>query len=402
MQRRFLLAVLVLLVLIAAVLYGQRFAARSREARLKSLSAAELQAIISKDSANNEARYRLGLAYARENRLQEAVKEFLAVLDVDPVRHDVLNDLGVAYLLQGRYNEALYALQGALKAKPEFAAGHANLGRLYVAAKMPFSAVRSLEKAAELDPRNLPTLIDLGEAHQQTLNMKSAVAVFEKAVALDPKSVPARVGLGKALYGLAEYSRAETSLLEALKLSPDDGTALVTLARLRIERGANGEQLKEIRKMLETAAAKDPYDPESRYDLGRLAMREKRPQDALEFFNATLRISPEHNGALFQTERALRLLGRVEEADRWAKAYKARQTRDREITRLETTLERHPDDLEARVKLAKLYMNARKLDLARLVVKQIEDRDRAHPELPAMKASLAAAEQMKGGGPLSR
>jgi Flp pilus assembly protein TadD len=100
-------------------------------------------------------------------------------------------------------------------------------------------------------------------------------------------------------------------------------------------------------------------------------------------------------GALNQLERALRAAGRIEDADRTAKVFKARSLRDREETQLEEHISHHPEDWDARARLAELYILVGKRGVAALVCKQLQDGAPAHPKLPAL---LAALNRLQGGG----
>lgn len=355
---------------------------------MKRMSAAELKALVRSQPDNTQARYRLGLAYAREDRLREASEEFLAVLQKDPVRADVLNDLGVTYLLQQRYYECLVALEGALTLKPDLAITHANLGRLHLATKMPFTAVRDFEKAVKLDPKRADALCDLGEAYHQTLNHKSAEKVYLQALDLDKRNVIAHLGLGRTYHSMGQYDRSEQELNTALSLNPDDPGALLALGRLRLDRAKTPEDLRAVQEITKSVLKGDELNPEAWYDLGRIALRLGNADDAVRYQKRALQLSPQHMSALHQMERALRAAKRTAEADRVARVFKERSLREREETHLEEVISRNPNDWDSQARLGELYLLSGKKGVAMLILRRMQEGVPDHPKLPGLIQGL--------------
>ena len=364
----------------------------SQEAKLQQMSVSELETMVKSQPDNESARYKLGLAYTRDNRFSDATKTLLSVLEQEkePTSQtaDVLNDLGVLYLLQERYYESLVTLQQALALRPNFAAGYANMGRLHLATKMPFTATKELQKASELDPKNLSILCDLGEAHQQTLNHDAAEKIYQHALQLDPNHVPARLGLGKVYYSEGKNAQAIEALNEVLKVSPDSAPAELTLARLGIETAQSPTELQAAADHIHKALASDPQSPDGWYDLGRITLRQNHPAEAIEALKKALAYSPQHNGALHQIERALRAAGRTADADRTAKVLQERSLREREELRLEEHIDHNPQDWDAYAQLAEIYLLASKRGLAALLCEKLKQNAPQHPRLAGLLQEL--------------
>jgi tetratricopeptide (TPR) repeat protein len=356
--------------------------------RLRRMSRSQLEAFANAHPGDLDARYRLGLAYAHENRYLEATREWLPVVQRDPSRAAAWNDLGVAYMMQERYYESLLALQSALAADPRFPPAHGNLGRLHLATEMPFTAVRELERAAQLSPKDPRLLCDLGEAYQRTLNLKSAVASYQRALAISPRNLFAHRGLGRAYFGLADYARAEQSLQQALALAPDDPPSLHALSRLRLEQAGSRQEVEAVRGLLERAAKGDANDPEVWYDLGRVHLRLGQPPAALAALKRALTLSPQHPAAIHLLGRALRAAGRTAEAERAEAVFRRMSLRMREESRLEERIHGDPQNWDARARLTEIYLQSGKTGLAALVFRQLQDGAPNHPRLPALKRQL--------------
>ena len=386
--RRGLWLVFPLLAVLAAAVYLPPYLAAKQEAQMRRMTLPEIEKETHNRPDDMTARYLLGLAYAKEGRYPEAVREFLSVLDKEPTRVEALNDLGAVYLLQDRYYESLVALQGATTAKPDYAPAWANMGRLHLATKMPFTAVKELEKAIQLEPRSVSALCDLGEAYQRTLNHNAAEKVFKQALEVDSRSVQARLGLGKTYYAKANYEQAEKELATAQAQAPEDAQILLTLGRIRMEKARAPEDLKAIQTLQETALRADPDNPDVWYDKGRIAMRLEQPTEAIEYFRRTLQLSPQHLGAMNQLERALRKAGRTADADRLAKIFQKRVLEDREETQLEERITHYPQDWDAQARLTELYLNTDKRGLATLVCLRLKNGAPDHPKLPDLMRRL--------------
>lgn len=355
---------------------------------MQQMSVHDLETLVKQQPGNTQALYRLGAAYAHENRYHEATNTLLAVLDRDPVRADVMNDLGVTYLMQERYYESLTALNGALTIRPDYAAAHANLGRLHLATQMAFSAVVDLERAAKSAPSDITIWCDLGEAYQQTLNLQAAKRAYQAALRLDSRSLRANVGLGKTEFSLAEYTEAEQALNQALALSPDDVQTLLTLARLRLEKATTDADLQSVQQLLEHAARTGRDNPDIWFDQGRVALRRGKPTEAIAFLTKTLRMAPDHNAALHQLERALRAAGRTADADHAARVFAERSLRDREETHLEEVVAHDPQDWDSQARLTEIYLQSGKRGLALLVFRRIQQGAPNHPALPKIQQAL--------------
>lgn len=387
------------MVALALGFYAPRVYSAYRDWRLRRMSLTQLQSTVSANAGDLDARYRLGLAYARDNRYLEATRELLAVVQQDPRRAAAWNDLGVAYLMQERYYESLLALQSALAADPGFPPAHGNMGRLHLATRMPFTATRELEHAARLSPSDPRLLCDLGEAYHRTLNLKAAEATYRRALDLDPRSLEARRGLGRAYFGLADYTRAEQTLRQALAQSPDDPATLHALGRLRLEQAVSPPDLEEANGLLTHAAKGDPADPDIAFDLGKVQMRLGHPQAALPHLERALALSPQHLGAMHMLGRALRAAGRTAQAERVETVFRRWSLQLREESRLEERIHGDPQNWDARARLAELYLQSGKTGLAALVVRQLQDGAPGDPRLPALRRELDRQRQGAAGSP---
>jgi tetratricopeptide (TPR) repeat protein len=409
-----LLAVLAVLLGTAAVVDGPRLAAALRERRLRTMTAEQLAALVLQQPDDLEARYQLGLAHARAGDYPAATREFLQVLNREPGRADVLNDLGVVYLLQQRFYESLVALNGALSARPDYGRAVANLGRLHLATKMPYTAVREFERAVRLGTGDSPTLCDLGNAYQQTLNFQSARRVYEQVLRRNPRDATAWLGLARTYEGLTGYDRAAAAAQRALAASSDAKdaarlqaasspmpapkseialAATATLGRIQLQRASSPAEIQSARHLLEAAAAGDPTDAESRYDLGRALRRLGDEKGAIVVLRQALRIAPDHAGAAYQLSQALIASGQTAAGERIGAAFRQMAARSREQDMLEERVYQQPGDMAARLRLARAYAASHRTGLALLQCRQILNANPGNAEARQLMQSLSRGSQ---------
>ena len=194
--------------------------------------------------------------------------------------------------------------------------------------------------------------------------------------------------MGKVYYSEGKNEQATISLNEALKLAPGSAPALLTLARIGIETAQTPDQLQAAADKIQTALKTEPQSSDGWYDLGKIAIRQNRPKDAIEHLKKALAASPMHNGALHQIERALRADGRTAEADRTKKVLEERLLREREELRLEEYIEHHPKDWDAQGKLAEIYLLSGKRGLAMLLQQRLQQNAPDNAALPALNKAL--------------
>jgi tetratricopeptide (TPR) repeat protein len=405
MRRGLWVAALGLLAL-AVLLHGPRLAQALRERRLSAMSADRLAEWVRAHPEDLAARYQLGLARARAGDYPAATRELLAVLAREPSRAEVLNDLGVVYLLQHRYFESLLALNGALAARPDYGRAAANLGRLHLATKMPYTATRDLERAVRLGAADAPTLCDLGIAYQQTLNFRAAQRAYKQVLRSHPRDATAWLGLARTYEGLTEYDRAADAARRALALRPNDPAARAALGRILLLRASGLADLQTARELLAAASAADPEDAEARYDLGRALRRLGDERPAIGALRRALRVAPDHAGAAYQLSQALIASGQQAEGERIGAAFRQMAARAREQDRLEERVYQKPNDLAARLELARLYAASQRTGLALLQCRQILDAAPDHAAARRLMQRLvraegpgtASAETTPGGG----
>jgi len=173
-------------------------------------------------------------------------------------------------------------------------------------------AVPLLKQAVGLDPKSIQTRILLGRAYISLRQFPDASQSFQAAVDLSPKEPEFLYYLGLAQSNETKFTAARSSFNRALELSPSDVRYRIALADSYLQEKA---YLPARRSLLE-ALGFAPDSPDVHARLGDLNEQENRHVEALEEYDAALRIDPKSVGAMLGRASALSGLKRFPEAEK--------------------------------------------------------------------------------------
>lgn len=183
----------------------------------------------------------------------EALLDDAGVSTSDP---DTRNAKAAVALARRRTDLAFELLAEAATVYPEHAGLATNLGIAHEMLGHYDEAVVCLERAAALAPNNANIKLALAHALMSKGDIGEARSITEATVQREPGNARAFVQLGAIDLAMHDRSSAETSLLRALELSPDDPDTLRNLSALLAERGRFDEAL----NLAERAHLRAPLD----------------------------------------------------------------------------------------------------------------------------------------------
>jgi tetratricopeptide (TPR) repeat protein len=156
------------------------------------------------------AHFKMGVAYLKEDKVQQAFVEFQQAYELDPGDKEILNGIGIIYLLY--FDDTA-------------------------------KAVDFFEKATKVDPNYSDAYNNLGFAHEKLGRFDAAITFYKKAVSNLTYSTPekAYIGLGNAYYRLGKYDDALYSYKEAVKRAPNMGLPYMRMALCYNAMGRYGE-----------------------------------------------------------------------------------------------------------------------------------------------------------------
>lgn len=138
----------------------------------------------------SEGRYKIGVGYYSEGKVQMAFVEFQHAIEFNPQNKEALNGIGIIYLLD--FDETL-------------------------------KAIDFFQRAVKVDPDYSDAYNNLGYAHAKIGKFEAAIPFYKKAVSSMLYATPemAFVNMGRAYYRLGRYDEAATAYKEALKRAPN-------------------------------------------------------------------------------------------------------------------------------------------------------------------------------------
>jgi tetratricopeptide (TPR) repeat protein len=134
------------------------------------------------------------------------------------------------------------------------------------------------------NPGHTPTLCKIGVVHLKLDEPAAAADSFRRAVELDPHNPYAHRMLGFSYMRLSEVPAAEQALRQAILLAPNDANAHMLLGTLLYRVGRPGEA--EV--SFKAAISADPLPSEPYYNLALICARDRRFEDAKNYYEQAL------------------------------------------------------------------------------------------------------------------
>ena len=215
--------------------------------------------------------------------------------------------LGISYLQAKRFADGQKWFQHVQETMGESAALHVLIGRAYSIGHFPESAVAEFRKAIQLDPKYPRAHALLGysilefrgeEAYPQ------ARLEFERELKLHPEDYNALLLLGLSDVSLRDFPAAETALLHATRLRPEEPFAYLYLGEIYSETKRLPQAVETLEKYLRLVPDPQeiPRDVSRAYyllgqdlrRLGRLEEAQKALVNSQRFREAKFRYDAQH------------------------------------------------------------------------------------------------------------
>lgn len=238
---------------------------RNREA------AAALQDAVAIEPRHARAWCALGAAYRRLARMDEARSATEQALALDPHYPQALNNLGEWHLVKGdaaaglayferaltlapdlieaannrvaacyelgRFAEAESAAIEAIDKHPDVAALQVNYGNVLLHTGKARPAVKAFRRALEIDPACPEAMLNLSVLLGEQHRLVEALAFIEHEIAVKGESAQRLAALALAQQTNGDLAAAEVTCRKVLELTPNNVSALVTLAGCLSTRG---------------------------------------------------------------------------------------------------------------------------------------------------------------------
>lgn len=171
---------------------------------------------------------------------------------------------------------------------PQNARDEFTRGREALARRNPSEAITHFQKATSLYAEFFEAQLMLGTAFIDLRDWQKAESALIRALEIKPDNPPARLALGEVYWRQKLYDEAERTLLEALKLDEKNWHGHFTLARLYWEKG---DALKAGPCVGRTLQLKPDF-AEAHLLAGNILLKVGQPQRAEVEYEEYLRLSP--------------------------------------------------------------------------------------------------------------
>ncbi|TNF82720.1 MAG: tetratricopeptide repeat protein [Acidobacteria bacterium] len=209
-------------------------------------------------------------------------------------------------------------------------AAQSDLGR-----ENPEQAARRLEEVLEIDPTIIDAHQMLGTIASQREDFEGAIGHFRRALELDSDHTTSLFGLAGSYRRLGRLDEALVGFRRLLDLNPGDSKAIVAIAQIHVDR----DERREAIALLEEATQSPEAVAILFHQLGELLVLEGRTEEAHRSFEQAAK----KNEELAQPRFNLAVL--EEEAGNLARA----------VDLYEETIELAPNHFEAQFNLGRLY-----------------------------------------------
>ncbi|MCB2184570.1 MAG: tetratricopeptide repeat protein [Desulfobulbaceae bacterium] len=312
---------------------------------------------------------------------------------------------GKALYEQGDYVKARLELKNAIQIDLKYAEAYYYLGLTELKDGNPRKAYGALSKAVELNPDLLDAQQELGKLFLAGRAPDKALEKADLILAGQPENTDVLLLKSAALIRLEKQKEAEAILDGLLARGKADPQAYLLLASLYDGRG---ERQKAI-SMVEKGLAAHPDEPLFYTVLGKLAVQQKKTDEALGFFSKLMDLEPENLGHKLTLASLQWDLGKKDEAEALLHSLVGTSSEDEapllNVVRFYVSknefalakdallkgLKNHPQSFQLRFQLSELYLKEKDVDKAIAVLDECLtlDTDPAAPGILQAKILLA-------------
>ena len=176
----------------------------------------------------------LALATVHYNRVWHSpVELYTHILSWEPRSAKICSNLGMAYADEGKLEQAITYYQRAVALDDEYPQTHHNLANAYLVLGNEEKAMEELKRAVELSPQFHHSWIQMGMIQLKRNHLEEAAASFERAIQAYPYEANAYLGLAQVRLAQGNRESSISTLEKGLQVLPNDPKLQLAAAGLR-------------------------------------------------------------------------------------------------------------------------------------------------------------------------
>ncbi len=231
--------------------------ALAKEGRLDE-ALSQFKAILKDDPTSMRANIGAGNIEFKHKRYDEALTYYQTAIRIDPLRPQPLLKAGKAYLRQGNLDKALEQFQSVITLDPKAIQAYAGSGQVLARQGKYEDAVQAFRKALRLDPRMVMIRLRLAQTYVSQEKFPDAISELKTAINIEPNKSITQAELGLIYLRHKEYGAAREALQRAIDLNPQVSAGIkLSLAEALIQENEL-EQAATILKDLSESKQKAP------------------------------------------------------------------------------------------------------------------------------------------------
>jgi superkiller protein 3 len=207
--------------------------------------------------------YNLGIAFLRQNKKDEALREFLLSEEKGGGDQAMLESLGEAFFSMKEYDRSRRAYNKILASEKRNVRALARIGEIYFEKGELDNALEAYRKITIIEPATENAriaYINMGNIFDDTQQYDAAIEAYQKALTISSKDDGAHYNLGIAYKHADRPELALDSWRRAAELNPDNPRAPLALADYFYEKKLYDLAEKEYQRILQRwPALQDPH-----------------------------------------------------------------------------------------------------------------------------------------------
>ncbi len=225
---------------------------------------------------------------SRDTILKEAENESQRALESDPEIPEAHYTMGMVYKEQGRMNDALAEFHKAVAIDPSYADGYSGSGLVKLAQNNPGSAASDFKQAIRLNSGDYTAHYGLGESLRASGQTDAALKEFNTALYQFPNSWPVHLAMGKTYETQGNTVAAVREYQESIRIKPENSAAYLGIANIREARGDIEHSIAELRSGLELM----PDNADLHQRIGDESLRIEKIDDAIKEYETIMSSQP--------------------------------------------------------------------------------------------------------------
>jgi tetratricopeptide (TPR) repeat protein len=326
------------------------------------------------DPNSAEAHYLFAQIAEKEQNWAAMYGQLQAVVQLDPSHTEARLKLGSVYLISGNADQASEQAEAVLAQDPQNPGGHVLRAGVLDRKGDDAAAIAEVQTVLQADPGNVAAVSLLAKIYSET-DVDKALATLDEGITHSKDSATLRLMKVGLLERDGRYDDVESGLKELIQLYPDQKMVRYRLANFYTQR----DRLDDAEALLRDTAKVFPDDVTAKLRLAEFLANHRDAQAAEQTLQDFVKAEPK----VYQFRFALaRLYESTQRGNQAEELYRAL------ITEQGTSAL----GLDARNKLAALYLQQRSRDKARALVDEVLATDASNADALLLRASLALSD----------